>query len=89
MDSPRFANLLSMALRIDPVTVLPGNVTVVSGGEQAIGANSLKLLDQLTTHDRALLDQLMTDGLLRKRVQRDLDEEFRMTAERLEFTFAS
>ena len=86
VDSQRFADRLSRAIGIDPVIVPRGNVTTVKGGEQEVGPTCQGLIERLTAGDRALLDRLMTDGLIRKRTNKDLDDEFRAAAARLEFT---
>lgn len=84
VDSQRFADRLSMAIGIGPVVVPRGNVTMVKGGEQEVGRACQGLIERLTASDRELLDRLMTDGLIRKRTNKDLDDEFRAAAERLE-----
>ena len=85
VDSQRFADRLSMAIGIDPVMVPRGNVTTVKGGEQEVDRTCQMLIERLTAGDRVFLDCLMTDGLIRKRTNKDLDDEFRAAAEGLEF----
>lgn len=62
------------------------NVTEVAGPDETLDKCSLARLDALTATDRSLLDQMMVDGVLRRRSPKDLEEEFRSTAERLHFS---
>ena len=63
------------------------NVTEVTGGPQALDRVTVATLDRLAGPDRDLLDHLMDRGLLRRRSDADLDDEFERTAGRLGFTF--
>lgn len=63
------------------------NVTRVTGEPERLTGDALRLLERLTASDRSLLDALMSDGLLARRSDRLLDDEFRRAAEALDFMF--
>ena len=64
------------------------NVTEVVGDTQDIDSDTLELLVDRTSLDRALLDALMDNGALSRRGPDDLDAEFEATAVRLGFSLS-
>ena len=68
-------------------------VPVLNGLDRAttdrqIGAAELRLLDENTILSRHVLDWLMREGLLSRRTGADMDDEFRMTADRHGFSIS-
>ena len=68
-------------------------VPVLNGLDRAttdrqIGAAELRLLDENTILSRHVLDWLMREGLLSRRTGAELDDEFRMTADRHGFSIS-
>lgn len=87
-DSQRFADRVCTAMGVEPITVARVNEATDIDGVQTIDANGRALMEQLTSIDRALIDQMMEDGLMRSRSADDLDEEFEATAARLGFVIS-
>ena len=61
------------------------NTTQVRGETQEIDRETLHLLERLTRADSELLSRLMSDGLLERRSNAQLDREFADCADRLGF----
>jgi hypothetical protein len=86
-DSDRFVARVWSRLGEPEVPALGRvNVTEVVGGPQVLDGTTVATLERLAGPDRALLDHLMDRGLLRRRSDADLDDEFARTAGRLAFT---
>jgi hypothetical protein len=87
-DSDRFVTRVWERLGEPDVPALDRvNVTEVTGGPQVLDQGVVATLARLAAPDRALLDDLMDRGRLRRRSAADLDDEFARTAGRLGFTF--
>jgi hypothetical protein len=87
--SSRSEEFLAHVCQLIGVSAVPAlnltNTTEVIGEEETIDQATLDLLDQLTSLDRLLIDQLSRDGVLSRRSSADLDLEFETSASRLAF----
>jgi hypothetical protein len=87
-ESQRLIDRVCEVVGMSTVGLQRVNESPVSDGVQEIGPKVLARLERLTELDRALLDRLSADGLLKARSSSDLDLEFHDAAERLDFAFS-